>query len=837
MSVFYTSVHRYGSKILYRGYKNGRQIQEKIPFAPTLYVPNNTDEETKWHALDGTSLKPMKFESINEAKEFAETYKEVSNFTIYGNTNYVSQFIAKRFPDNIDFDLNHIAIGNIDIEVESEDGFPEPDEARYPIQSIAYRNSKSSIYEVWGMGDYDPSKAEGIPEGRTVRYRKCNNENELLMLFIEYWTNNYPDVITGWNVRLFDVAYLVNRVTRVLGDEYVKKFSPWGIVNYRKISVKGKTLDTYEIYGIAQLDYMDIFQKFGFSYGKQESYALNHISHTVLGEKKLSYEEYGTLHNLHKENYQRFIDYNLRDVILVEMLEQQTGLLELTFIIAYKGGVNYPDTLGTTAIWESILYRFLNRQHIAIPPASHKHRPEYPGGYVKTPVPGRKEWVVSFDLNSLYPLSIVQCNMSPETIANPPYALPNDIFYYLDRKEIPAQVYSDNLAVAPNGVMFTKDKIGMLPAIIESYYAERALTKKKMIKVTQEYEKNKTLELKRDINILNNNQMAVKILMNSLYGALGNQYFRYFDIRIAEGITTFGQMAIMTAERAINAQMNKIMKTEDVDYVVYMDTDSLYVNFKPMIDNVKPADPVAFLDKACAQVFEGTFEKAYAELATYMNSYKNSMAMKREAIANAGIWTAKKRYILNVHNSEGVQYAEPKLKIMGIEAVKSSTPQVVRDKFKKAYRIMLDKDEASLQKFVSNFYDEFSSMDPEQVSFPRGVSDIEKWICPGPMLFKKGCPIHVRGAILYNHYTKLMGIRAEEIKNGSKVKFCYLKLPNTINSNIISFPTFLPKELGLHRYIDYDTQFNKTFKEPLELVSNPIQWSLEHVNTLDAFFS
>jgi DNA polymerase elongation subunit (family B) len=828
-----------GGSILYRGYTdNGTRIHEKVKFSPTFFVNTTADRwKSGWTALDGTRVEPIKFGSINDAKEFIDTNGDVDNFKVYGNNNYVAQFINEKFPGDIKADLRHIAIGNIDIEVKSDDGFPYPEQAAYPVTSIAMKNSKSSIYHVWGLKHYDADKCKTVPEGCMVRYVKCDNEGELLMKFLTYWEEHYPDVITGWNVRLFDIPYLINRIKRILNEDWAKKLSPWGIVNYSQIGVKGKSLDAYEIYGVQQLDYMDLFQKFGYVYGPQESYSLNHICHVILGERKLSYEEYGSLHNLYEQDHQMFIDYNIRDVVLVDKLEEQTGLLALALIIAYKGGVNYPDTLGTTAIWDSIIYRYLSEKKIAIPPSTEKHRPEYPGGYVKDPQVGRHEWVVSFDLNSLYPMTIVQYNMSPETIVeNASYGMPCDVDFYLKGVELPQEIRDMNVAVAANGAMFRKDKQGFLPEIIESYYAERKATKKKMLGVKQKYEETHADDLKREMNQLDNTQQAIKILMNSLYGALGNKYFRYFDIRIAEGITLSGQLSIRWAEKHMNFAMNKIMNTTAIDYVLYMDTDSLYLNMAPLVKQVKPADPVAFLDKACDQRFEKVLENAYGILFEQQNAFKNTMVMKREAIADAGIWTAKKRYILNVHNSEGVQYAEPKLKIMGIEAVKSSTPAIVRGKFKEAYQIMLSGTEGDLQKFVSDFYEVFKGLAPEDVSFPRGVSEIGKWR-DGGALVKSGCPIHVRGAIVYNHHVQSLKLRDDEIKDGNKVKFCYLKTPNPIGSNVIAFPQFLPKELEAHRYIDYDTQFNKTFKEPLKLVSDAIKWELEYRNTLESFFA
>jgi DNA polymerase elongation subunit (family B) len=838
--MFYTSVHRYGNHILYRGYNNtGAHIQDRIKFKPKLYVRSSKPTGTK--ALDGTDVEAMPFDSMSEATDFIKMYDGVQNFKVYGNTNYVAQFIASEFPGNIKFNMRHIAIGNIDIEVASDDGFPHPEQAAHPIISIAYKSSKSHVYHVWGLGPYDATKTElKLGEGSLIQYRQCNDEIELLTMFITYWETHFPDIITGWNVRLFDIPYMLNRIKKLFGEDHMKRLSPWRIVNYRQIGVKGKSLDTYEIYGISQLDYMDLFQKFGYTYGNQESYALDHIAHVVLGERKLSYTEHGSLHGLYKADHQKFIDYNIRDVDLVDRLDQEMGLIELACIMAYKGGVNYGDTLGTTAIWDSIIYRHLNKKGVVIPQSEHKHRGEYPGGYVKDVQVGMHDWVVSFDLNSLYPNLIVQYNMSPETLltGDTDFA-PHGVDYYLNAEHdpIPPSARERDVTVAANGSMYRKDKQGYIPEIIVNYYDERRQIKKEMLEVKQAYEKDKSPELKRQMNQLDNSQQAVKLLLNSLYGAMGNQHFRYYDLRIAEGVTLSGQLAIRWAETAMNNALNKILKT-DTDYVIAMDTDSLYVNMSALVKAVGPNDPVKFLDKACSEKLEPILEKAYGKLFTMMNAYDNRMVMKREAIADRGIWTAKKRYILNVHNNEGVQYTEPKLKIMGIEAVKSSTPQIVRDKFKQAYKIMLTGCESDLIKFVEEFYSEFKSLDPEEVSFPRGVSEIKKWE-DNNLIYAKGTPIHVRGALLFNHVikTKKLTKLYEPIQNGNKVKFCYLKMPNPISENVISFPNFMPRELGLHDYIDYETQFDKTFKEPLKIVSDAINWKVEHVSTLEDFFS
>ena len=833
---FYTCVNRFGNKMLYRGYNdNGERVQTKVPFKPTMYL-QSTKSEGVWKAFDGSSVEPIELDSMSEATDFIKKYEDIDNFKIHGNNNFVAQFIQDKFPGVIKYDLKKIEVGNIDIEVASDDGFPEPGQANYPIISIAYKSSNNNIYYVWGLDSYDSSKSQLELDGALIRYVRCAGESDLILKFLTFWMHNCPDIITGWNIRFFDIPYMVNRTTRILGEETVKKFSPFGITKYRQINVKGKNLDAYEIYGVQQMDYFDLFQKFGYSYGTQASYTLDHIASVVVGEKKLSYAEHGSLHTLYKNDYQKFIDYNIRDVQLVDKIDKQTGLMNLALTVAYKGGVNYMETFGTTSIWDSIIYRHLSQQKIAIPPAVRKHKEPYPGGYVKDPIVGMSKWITSFDLNSLYPNLIVQYNMSPETLLSGPGDFTaSGVDYYLENG-IDPELRERDVSVAANGSMYRKDKRGVMPEIIIGLYDERRAVKNDMLKLQKDYEKGKTSELSREINRLENTQMAIKILLNSLYGALGNAYFRYFDMRIAEGITLSGQLSIKWAEKAMNEAMNSILKSDGKDYVIAMDTDSLYVNMEPLVNAVNPKDPVKFIDQACEQKIVPILAKAYDKMFTQMNAYDNRMVMAREAIADKGIWMAKKRYILNVHNNEGVQYAQPKLKIMGIEAVKSSTPQVVRDKFVKAYQLMLNSTEAELQKFVADFFEEFKSLRPEEVSFPRGVSDIEKWE-DRHTVYKKGTPIHVRGALLYNQQLKKANLSQEAIKNGTKVKFCYMKMPNPLMENVISFTNFLPEEFALNQYVDYETQFNKTFKEPLKLVSDAIKWELEYVNSLEGFFS
>jgi DNA polymerase elongation subunit (family B) len=818
---FYTSVERFANNLLYRGYDDdGKKVSHRIKYKPTLYLKSKK-QNTTWKSLDGIPVDPIQFSSMSELRDFQKTYRDVPDFKLYGNERHIPAFIQGQFPNEIPYDRRLIDIASLDIETSFGDGFPEIDNPVNEILTIALKSSRDDTYRVWGLKPYDEQATQ--LNHLKIEYRQFTSEAAMLEAFIEYWAtpDNTPDIITGWNTRFFDIPYMISRMVFLLGEEVVRNISPWRKIERKDIRVQGSIRTTFDISGIQHLDYMELFKKFAYTYGNQESYSLNHISSVVLGEKKLDYSEVGSLRDLYDADYQLFVDYNIKDVELIERMEDKLGLITLVMTMAYLGGVNYQDTLGTCAIWDSIIFRRLARSKIATIPSEEKTTEAFPGGYVKEPKVGMHDWVMSFDLNSLYPNIIVQYNMSPETILSMPGA---------------------EGATASNGAVFSKAKKGIIPEIVEELYAKRVTVKGEMLEAKTKLEaisKRKRKEYQAtagQVARLETLQTAIKILLNSLYGAMGNKYFRYFDLRIASGITMTGQAVIKHGEKSVNEFLDKFLG-ESKDRVIAMDTDSLYIGVSDVIEKFKPNNPVNFLDEFGSKAIEPMLEKAFNDFSDKTNAYSHRMVMKREAIADRGIWTAKKRYILNVHNNEGVQYAEPKIKIMGIEAVKSSTPQVCREAMNNMFKIIVSGDEEKTQEAIKMFKDYFKSLPPDEIAFPRGITDMTKW-SNRSTIYKKGTPIHVRGALLHNNRIRSLALekKYQLIQNGDKIKFIYLRVPNTIQENVISFPGHLPEELELHKYVNHDLQFQKTFLDPIKIILDAIGWSPEPRADLQQFF-
>ena len=822
---FYTNVAPWGNYILVREYKNGERLNRKVKYSPTMYVP--VQKQTEWKTLDGKYVTPYKFDTIKETKSFIEQYKQQPHL-VFGLDRFAYTYLSDTYPNNVNWDNDKILTVTIDIETKADNGFPDPEKAEEEMLAITVKNQTTKKIILWGIGDFKNDRDD-------VTYVNCSNENELLANFMNFWTKHYPDVVTGWNTEFFDIPYLINRVTKVLGEDRAKEFSPWGLISSRKVFNHGRDQQVYDITGVANLDYLQLYRKF--TYTNQESYALNHIAFVELGQKK-NENPYETFQEWYTKDYQSFLEYNIVDVELVDRLEDKMKLLELCLTMAYEAKVNYEDVFGQVKYWDVLIHNYLKNKKVVIPQKSSSSKSEkFEGAYVKEPQVGQHKWVMSFDLNSLYPHLIMQYNMSPETLVTGEYMkLTVDNMLQEVTLDIPEQT-----TITPNGALYRKDKLGFLPEMMQEIYDDRTIYKKKMLKAKQDYEDTKDPKYQKYISRYNNIQMARKISLNSAYGAIGNQYFRYYDLAIAEGITTAGQLSIRWIEKKINQYLNKLLNT-DKDYVIASDTDSIYVTFDDLIKKVNPKNPIDFLDTIAKEKIEPFIDKSYKQLADYVHAYDQKMFMKREVIADKGIWTAKKRYILNAWDVEGVRYKEPSLKIMGIEAVKSSTPAPCREKIKEALTIIMGGDEKQLNDFLITFRDEFNKLPPEEIAYPRSCNGIRKFRSESS-IFQKGTPMHIKGGLVYNHLVKekKLSHKYPIIQDGDKIKYLELRQPNPIGCNVISFMTKVPKELDIHKYICYDSQYEKSFIDPLSFITNNIGWKIDRSfgtqTTLEDFFT
>ena len=824
MSRLYSNVTLLGDSILCRGYENGDPVSFKEIIKPTLFVPS---PKGKWKSLTGEKMTPVVQDGARRAREFIEKYKDVNNFEVHGYERFVYQWISEKYPGQLRFNMSDMKIITIDIEVACENGFPDVEASQEEMLCITIKDLATGKFITWGTRE---AKVD-------TEYRVFWTEQEMLADFHKWWCSNTPDIITGWNCNLYDIPYICRRLERVLGEKWQKSLSPWNKVNMREVYIQGRRNLAYDILGVSILDYLDLYRKF--TYTNQESYRLEHIATVELGEGKLDHSEFENFKDFYTEHWQKFVEYNIKDVDLVDRLEKKMKLLELAVTMAYDAKVNFEDVYSQVRMWDTLIYNYLKERKICVPPRQESKKDDkYAGAYVKEPIPGLYDWVVSFDLNSLYPHLIMEYNISPETLV--PTRYPSISVDKILNGEI--DIDSD-YCVAANGAQYRKDIQGFLPEMMQKIYDERTIYKKKMLIAKSDYEKTGDKELQADISAFNNIQMARKIQLNSAYGAIGNQYFRYFNIANAEAITLSGQLSIRWIENKMNSYINKILKTKEVDYVIASDTDSIYLNLGSLVETVfkgrekSDQSVLRFLEKVCDVEFEKYIQNSYEALATTVNAYDQKMFMKRENIANKGIWTAKKRYILNVWNSEGVQYAEPKLKMMGIEAVKSSTPAACRTAIKDALKVIMNGTESDVQEFVGNFRKEFETMPPEDIAFPRGCNGVGKFSNPAT-IYSKGTPIHVRGALLYNFHAKKNKVTHKYplIQEGEKVKFLYLRRPNKINENVISFFQTLPKEFGLDKYIDFDLQFQKSFLDPLQVIMDTINWKAEKIATLEDLF-
>ena len=841
---FYTNFSLVGENALISGYDDDKKRftrREKVK--PYLFT-SSRDKEAQYHTIFDRPVDRIDFDTVKDARAFLKRYEGVAGMEVFGLNKFDYLHIFDNYRKKIDYDPELIRVVNFDIEVAADDGFPDITTAEKEVTAITLE--MKGVYIVLGCGDF-------VTDDDAIKYYKCTDEAHLLKAFLNIinsptWA---PDALTGWHIEGFDIPYIVNRIKRILGEEEAKKLSPWRILQEETIMYHNQETTIYKPRGIQILDYMALYKKF--TYSVQESYALDYIAKVELDKQKLDYSEYGSLLELYKKNYQKFIEYNIHDVRLVSELNSKLKFLELVFAIAYDAKINYEDCLGTTNMWDIICHNYLLERRKVIPqfkvkPMTHK----IAGGYVKQPTMGTYRWVVSFDLTSLYPHLIMQYNISPETfvhIFDPVVDIDMSVARIM-ANEIDRERLGDH-TLAANMTTYRRDKLGFLPALMQRVFMDRKMYKDEMLVVEAEYESKKGTLTKEEekvytdkIAALDAMQMAKKIQMNALYGALANQYFRWFEESMAEAITASGQLAAKWIHNAVNLKLNTMLKTEGVDYVIAVDTDSIYLNLEAIVEKiyegkVKPETKkiIEMLDKFCDEKMKPFIASEFQKLADHVNAYENKLHMKREVIADIGLWTVKKRYILNVWMDEHGFLKEPKVKVKGLESRRSSTPEYFRNLLKKCYEIVMRGKESEVQQLIAGKREDFFTQPFEKVAKPTGVNDLEKYSDPHTV-YKKGSPAQVKAALMYNKFIKDNNLQDKYtyIYSGDKIRWSYLKEPNPLHTSMIAAPDTLPKEFDLDEYINYPMQWEKGFENAIGTVLDARGWSMEETINLEDFY-
>lgn len=828
--------------------KRGQKVFSDTPLE--LFIPGTRDDA---RGLHGERLSRVEFGSVEDMVDFAKEYDGVT--PVFGQTSAAHQYISRQWPGHIDFDIKNFTILNFDIEVESREGFPHPEQAAYPLTSVSMKVFGKDERITLGLKPYTKGRSQDV-------YEHCRDERDLLMRFLHHWKRINPEIVTGWFIDSFDIPYIVNRMTKILGEEMTAQLSPFYHETKRVFmeSKVGRGETTYRILGITSFDYANLYMKFAPK--KLESYRLDYVcEHEKVG-RKLDWHELGfsDLNDLYDRDHDTFIEYNERDVECVEQLDAKLKFIQCAITIVYMTHSRFSEALATVKPWDNFIYNMLLEDGIQIPPeAFTKNAEGIVGAYVKVPIPGKYRWVIALDMKSLYPCIDMMYNMSPETLeyhaaSNPMEFMEKVLANDPVTMRLIEERKSKGLCTASNGSSYRQDSPGVIPRGMKFLFDTRSEVKgvhmkaaKKRLEAAKKAGEDYLL-IEQEYQKLDAYQQALKVVANGGYGALSNQSFRYYNTDIAEGITITGQMSIKYGGAKLNAFLNERFKTTDVDYVIYTDTDSCYITVERFVTDVlkvpeadwkrKMQGIVDAIDSFVKKEIDPMLDKVFSDLCEKVGSVNNTMEMKRESISDVGIFRARKNYVLQVWDNEGVRYAEPDIKSVGVEINRTSTPYIVRDALKESLNILLNGTNDELLAYLAKFKKEFAEVPLSKIAFPRGVSEIKKW-AGGVMDFEKGTPIHVRGAILFNKMVRERGLEGKLslIQEGNKIKFIYLKEPNPLHSNVIGFIDELPSEFGLDKYVDIDLQYEKTFLAPLLSFTDIIDWVVEKKSSLDDMWS
>lgn len=834
----YTSVIQSGRDTIYHRYIDDKGIRrtKTVHFKPFLGLEAPKSNKG-FKTMFGRPVETKIFDSISDMQRWKKDNKDM--FDIHGDINPVYQFIALNYPGQVLPQKDKMVIFNIDIEVYCTKGFPDPEEAKWPIVTFTIQDMVSKKFYVFGDKHY-------VNEREDVEYIHCEDETDLLQRVIIFFKSMVPDIITGWYIDGFDIPYFVHRIQSVLGPNYVKKLSPIGKVTQHTKNDFNSERTTYTIEGTQIWDYKELYLKFTFD--PREQYTLDYIAKFELGEGKLDFKsgETRSLAELYDTDYQTFVDYNIQDCQCVYDIDDKMRYIDLGLRVSYMAKCQFKDVFGTVGIWDAYLYNALLERKIFAPPRGDNRKVPFPGGWVEDPKRGLKRWTMVFDIASSYPNSIISYNMSPETIVDY-HKVPKELREVADKfgsdegcldvdrlvEEAMPLLQKYNLCMAPNGHFFRTDIDGFIPVVVDYVFNERVKMKNEIKALKKERQ---TRKVKDQIAGLDAAQLAVKVMMNSLYGALSNEWFRYFDMRMASGITAAGRVSVKGSAAYLEKHIPGMQN-------MYTDTDSIFLDLFPYVakrfDNLQKIEPKRvhdFLMMMNDQVIEPKLAEFFDKLGKGLNFRRNTLTMEFESLSDFSLFLEKKKYVMKLVNMEGTEiWDETKLKIKGIEIVRTSTPQYCRDKLKEVIVKIFDTmDEAEVHKFVKEIRKEFNELPPEQLAFPRGVNMLNKY-----RGVSKGIPIACRAAFLYNDKLREYKIHEKyrEVHEGDKIKFAYIKQPNAFGSDVIGFLDSFPKEWETVIQLDTDTMWEKAFEAPLEKIFGCLNWDIQNKTaSLESFF-
>ena len=808
---------------------------EKFQFTPYAYLKSQSGT---YRSLYDDKLKKVQYwtgEDLQAGKVFESDVPLETRVLIdkYGDSNEPSKGHREMF---------------FDIEVEVKDGFPDPSKAENKITAIALYDKVADKYHCFILGN--------VPNTDVVE--SFQSEEELLQRFYQKYLEINPTILSGWNIDGFDIPYLYNRTQRVMGKQMADCLSPIGKVYYNEHQKR------YKIAGVSSLDYLALYKLY--TYTQQSSYRLDYIGQLEVGIGKIEYE--GTLDDLYKNDINKYVEYNLNDVVIVKALDDKLQFIDLARGVSHLGHISYEDIFYSSRYLEGAMLVYMKDIGVVAPnkplkSGSYGSEEKFTGAYVKDPKPGRYDWVFDLDLTSMYPSTIMTLNISPETKMGKLIGWDAEEFvkgttktYTLEvngkekgrynQEQLKKMFENNKVSISSNGVMYRYDKKGLIPVLLEKWFNERVEFKRLMKQHADEGNMEKSGYFKR-------RQHIQKIVLNSLYGVLGLPVFRFYDVDNAEATTVTGQELIKFTEKITNHYYNKELGDKE-DYCIYTDTDSVFYPATPLVQKRYPNADVTddkFMTEqilSVAKEVQDYINKSYDLFASRLLNVKGThrFDIKQECVAKSAFWVTKKRYGQWIINDGGIEC--DKLDVKGLDIVRSNFPPAMRDLMKGVLKdILSNEDKDIIDDKILKFKKEMKTMDFNLVALPTGVSKLSKFT--SRKLGKsgiftnvaKGTPVHVKAAFKYNDLLKHFGLdNTEPIRNKEKIKWAYMK-NNPLGIDALAFKGYDdPKEITdfIEQYIDHDRLFEGALQKKINMFYGALSWDLpvDSQNTLARFF-